>query len=524
MTRSTGAFQISTEADSRRLFYGAFLVTLVVKVWLAFVVPITGDEALFYWWGVHPYWGYYDHPPMVGWMLALLLQFGDAPIVLRLSTVAATFCMALALIDLVQRLVPDSANKKWVVGSLYLLTPLSWFGVPVTNDTPLMVFIFLSIYFFLRAEARSGEGRATGISATLRPSVWFFATGIALGLAFLSKYLAVVAAFGFIVALFRPVRWGGHGPIYAAKAAAMIFISFLPFGVVNLVYNAYHCWNNIMFNLINRNEGASVGIENPFVYVVMLVYLFTPWLLWSMARAGRSARSNMLVLCLAVVPFVFFLVVSLVKTIGLHWVVGFMPMVFVLAAVQLSYSVLRSCLKWTAFFSVAHLVVFAAVFAWPQHWMGYKAGAKAMGFVYDAPALAALAMQDAEADTKLMAEGYSPGSILGYHAKRYVPVFGMGSRYARQDDYQVDFRAIDGKTVRVVLRRERPPADFEPYFQSVAIRPLVLNGRNYWVVEGSGFDFAAYREQVLKEVARRYYQIPGFLPVAACPFLEKYDL
>jgi hypothetical protein len=256
----------------------------------------------------------------------------------------------------------------------------------------------------------------------------------------------------------------------------------------------------------------------------MLVYLFTPWLLWSMARASLTARSNMLVLSLAITPLLFFLAVSLVKTIGLHWLVSFIPMVFVLAAVQLSSSVLRGCLKWTALFSVAHLVVFVAVFAWPQHWMGYKAGAKALGFVYDAPALATLAMQDAEADATLMAEGYSPGSILGYHARRYVPVFGVGSRYARQDDFQVDFRDIDGKPVRIVLRRERPLADFEPYFQSVALRTLIVNGRTYWVVEGAGFKFTAYREQVLSEIAQRYYQFPGFLPLVACPFLDRYDL
>jgi hypothetical protein len=26
-------------------------------------------EAFFYQWGVYPDWGYYDHPPMVGWLL-----------------------------------------------------------------------------------------------------------------------------------------------------------------------------------------------------------------------------------------------------------------------------------------------------------------------------------------------------------------------------------------------------------------------------------------------------------------------
>ena len=36
-------------------------------------MPITGDEASFIWSGRFPDWGFYDHPPMIGWWLAALL-------------------------------------------------------------------------------------------------------------------------------------------------------------------------------------------------------------------------------------------------------------------------------------------------------------------------------------------------------------------------------------------------------------------------------------------------------------------
>ena len=66
----------------QKAFYAALALTLAFKFWLAHALPMTGDEAYFVYWGVYPAFGYYDHPPMVGWILALLLQLSRAEWVL----------------------------------------------------------------------------------------------------------------------------------------------------------------------------------------------------------------------------------------------------------------------------------------------------------------------------------------------------------------------------------------------------------------------------------------------------------
>ena len=71
----------------RRGYAAALLVTLAFRFWLAAVFPLTGDEAYFMYWGVFPAAGFYDHPPMVGWLLALLLKFSAAEWVLRLPAI-----------------------------------------------------------------------------------------------------------------------------------------------------------------------------------------------------------------------------------------------------------------------------------------------------------------------------------------------------------------------------------------------------------------------------------------------------
>jgi hypothetical protein len=58
-------------AAARRLFWWVFAGTLALKLLMAATFPFTGDEALFHQWGMHPAWHYSDHPPLVGWLLAL---------------------------------------------------------------------------------------------------------------------------------------------------------------------------------------------------------------------------------------------------------------------------------------------------------------------------------------------------------------------------------------------------------------------------------------------------------------------
>jgi hypothetical protein len=44
----------------------------------------------------------------------------------------------------------------------------------------------------------------------------------------------------------------------------------------------------------------------------------------------------------------------------------------------------------------------------------------------------------------------------------------------------------------------------------------------FYVVEGQGFNFSAYRDGVLAAIFKRYYNIPSWLPMTGCPFCERY--
>ncbi|MEO5900219.1 MAG: glycosyltransferase family 39 protein, partial [Ilumatobacteraceae bacterium] len=76
----------------------AGLASLLLRLWIAVTFPISGDEAFFYWWGVYPDWGYSDHPPMVGWLIALMrATLGDSLWSIRLPAVLLPLGLGAAL-------------------------------------------------------------------------------------------------------------------------------------------------------------------------------------------------------------------------------------------------------------------------------------------------------------------------------------------------------------------------------------------------------------------------------------------
>jgi len=488
---------------ARRVFAQIFALTLLVKLWLAACFPITGDEAFFYQWGVFPDWGYSDHPPMVGWLLYLLNGVSHHPLSLRFFSVLLWSLIALGLIDLIRRIDATREEEAYRLGSLFLLMPFSWALNVVTTDTPLIFFVFLSGYCFVRGTLSD-------------KTAWFVATGVFLGLGLLSKYFAGLLAIAYFIYLCRtPRNW---------MRLVIIAACSLPFFAVNMVFNADHCWTNIMFNLINRNEKAHWSALTVVEYLAMMVYLITPWVSWRLVRSPQALLRHGAIAVLFVAPFALFLLLSMKKTIGLHWVLGFMPFVFLFIGMTCRADALRAYARWTAWYASPHLLLLAAIILLPATvWKGH-AFYDDVVFHKDADRIVAALRTDLPKDGVVMGRAYTPASLLAYHAGEYWPVFGEGRFHSRQDDLIVDFRRYAGKTIRIFDRNKIVAAELQPYFSSVTVHSFDVGGLVFWYADGENFNYPVYRERILKTIADRYYRIPSFLPVHACPFLERYDL
>jgi len=495
-----------TAVPMRSAFYFTLALTLAFKLWFAVVLPMTGDEAYFIYWGVYPDYGYYDHPPVIGWLLALLLQLSRSEWVLRLPVIVLPALVALAML---QYLRPVDENKAYLAALGFLLLPVNVWNVLITTDTPLVLFSFLSALCFAAALRRESQAL-------------YAAAGAFFGLAFLSKYFAVLLGLAYLVfVLTQPAgrrSWRG---------LAMVFACMLPFAALNAWWNYNHCWANLMFNVYNRHGDAGWSLRNPPLFALSVLYMLSPVALYQMWRGRAGLRQRLaeqrtrffMVAWLA--PLAVFALLALVKQIGLHWLLSFVPMFFVAAALLLSAAQLKTSVVYLAVFSAIHVVAIAGASMLPiETWKGSRLYD---GIVYHAKTAELLQRLEPYAGNyEFSADGFSPAVTASYAANRYFFVFGTASSHGRHDDILTDFRKLAGKNILVLRKNPPKPDEYAPYFAKVEYRQFELHGATFHLVLGQGFDYPAYREKVLRPLRDRYYRMPSYLPLGHCYFCERY--
>lgn len=479
-------------------------LALTLRLGLAALLPVTGDEAYFVIWGRHPALGYYDHPPMIGWWLAAMVPWGEHPLWIRMPALLVSLVPGLLLYLLFRDEDPERARLLGLIG---LFLPVFTVGLISSTDTPLILFSLLSVYALHRA-------LVTGSHAG------YLLAGALLGLALLSKYLAglLAVAYAAYFLFWDRARW---------RVLLYLIAGALPFFLINLYWNWNHCGYNIVFNLFGRAQGDEAHALNLAAYLLVLAYFYTPWLLWFLWRRrvdlGRrlQAKPYRLWAAAGLVPLGLLLLLASFKSVGLHWVAPFGAMPLALAII-LSAPELRSSLRWMVYFALLQVGVLGAFSVTPIDWLSghSRYAAVVINLKPDEVAQALFAL---DPDAQFMTGSYSRSALLAYFGRRHVGVFGTGSHYGRQDDVLTDFRALDGETLFILLRRKTSDiGEYEPFFAHIQSHRLEILGAGFTVVEGHGFDYESYRDTVIAEVLERHYDPPGWLPIRHCPFAERY--
>jgi 4-amino-4-deoxy-L-arabinose transferase-like glycosyltransferase len=210
------------------------LAVALLHLLVAGRAPLTADEAHYALYGLNPDWSYFDHPPLVGWLQALVLPLSQHEFALRLWPIVLAFATALALFRFARRLFPNAHPWLgfWSV-ALYLAGPLfQAIGLALVPETPLLLLALLALLNLLNALDR---GR-------LRDWLLF---GVCLGLAGLAKYTAVtlaVSALAFVVTQRRIGVLRTPGPWLALLVAALLITPVL-------YWNATHDWLSFRYQL-----------------------------------------------------------------------------------------------------------------------------------------------------------------------------------------------------------------------------------------------------------------------------------
>ena len=264
--RRCGQYALSGPALLLLLGFGLVHFALIARIGLS------GDEAYYWEWSRHLAWGYYDHPPMVAWLIALGTtlfgnnEFGVRSAVVLMSIGILWFVYQLAvhyatrvLATNVHGPAPQSVGL-WSMALVAVIPLFSLGGLLSTPDVPMVFFWAASVWLLVRTVSHP------------QPHDWPL-LGLALGLGMLSKYPMVLLP----LALLMTALATSHGrkllrtpgPYTALGVACVVSLP-------HVVWLAQHDYVSMVFQF---GHGLAVGGRN-------LAQRFDTFLVFVVRQAG----------------------------------------------------------------------------------------------------------------------------------------------------------------------------------------------------------------------------------------------
>ncbi len=264
---------------------------VVVHLLMGAFIDLSPDEAHYALYASHLDWSYYDHPPLVGWLQWVFLQTGGANIAMRVVPMLAWVLTAWGVMRLSDALYPQIAQSS-VLGLrmdllLLLLSPIPHLlGFALTPDTllmPLTCWVMWLTWQLCQPDAVPSPKPAQRHSNkhvdihSNRLMTWLL-LGLALGLAGLAKYTAVLLALGVVLVLCRYRGWRWLLQLGPWLAFALAFLCVMPV----LYWNAIHDWASFVYQANHAAGTQAWQARKLLLYVVVVVISFgllVPWAL-----------------------------------------------------------------------------------------------------------------------------------------------------------------------------------------------------------------------------------------------------
>lgn len=232
-------------------------------------LPLHPDEAYYWVWSKNLQLSYYDHPPMVAYLIKLFTLFNDSEWTIRLVSVTAVSSASWTIYLLARKMFSERVAELSLI--LFLFIPLVQINYQVvTPDVPLLFFWTLTLYLAYGAIFESKKN-------------FFPLSGIAIGLMLLSKYTGILLVAGlFIFLLTTPYR-----QLLCQKTFYVIpGLALAVFSPV-LLWNGLHNWASFYYQLdhgiaCNQMMGwltfaefwqNQALIANPIFFAALLYYL-----------------------------------------------------------------------------------------------------------------------------------------------------------------------------------------------------------------------------------------------------------
>ncbi len=286
-----------------------FIISLrLIYFGLAQLIP---DETYYWQYAQHMDLSFYDHPPMVAWLIWLGTSLlGHNEFGVRIGAIFCGFIAMGYLYTFAQNLYDKSTAMRAVL--LFSILPLGFAsGTLMTPDAPLVAAWAATLYYMERALI-AGENTA------------WLGMGIAFGLGLLSKYtlgLLGITALLFVILDPTARRWLKRLHPYLAAALALLLFSPV------ILWNSQNDWASFAFQSTRLLDDDYIfAVHNLIVYMMIML---TPIGLIAAAYAFFSnddhrndtfeGRRRLFVQIFTGVPLLIFLTLSTFDLPKFHW-------------------------------------------------------------------------------------------------------------------------------------------------------------------------------------------------------------
>jgi hypothetical protein len=317
---------------------------LVAAAW----TPLSFDEAYYWMWSKHLAGGYYDHPPMVAYVIRSgTMIAGDTELGVRLVSILLALPMSFAVYRTAAILFGGMrvASNATILLNVTLMAAVG--TLIVTPDAPLLVASSF-VLFFLAKVLETGRG------------AWWLAVGAAVGVALLSKYTALFfgpAIVIWLAAVPKLRRWLWSPWTYLGGLMALAIFSPV------ILWNADHHWVSFIKQLgrarVEDFRPAFIGelIPTQIAFATPLVFILGAMGLYALLKRNAGAlAARMLINATFWTIVVYFIWHSLHARVEANWFAPVYPAFAIAAAVAANLTrwdvrqqrVIDFCLRWAA--------------------------------------------------------------------------------------------------------------------------------------------------------------------------------
>lgn len=304
------------------------IISIVIRGFLAEFHELGNDEVYYWTYALFPDWSHFDHPGMLGWIMQLfsLNLLFDSEFFLRLSSIifmtVNTWLMYLIGKELKNK-IAGFYSAMLFTASLYAFV-IS--GVFIMPDTPLMLFLLLSVYLFIRYFTTKREHNPlveTHSRASIQGIASLLLAGLFAGMAMLSKYSAAFIWVGVgLYILIYDRKELKNGYLYLAVLISALCL--LPI----LIWNMQHDFISFNFHgdrvsLFGKLRLDYLGTElagellynNPIVYILIIIALIAFF-----KKPKQTGETGSRLLLLTALPWIgVFIYFSFTRSTLPHW-------------------------------------------------------------------------------------------------------------------------------------------------------------------------------------------------------------